>query len=627
MSYLNGLRMHFAGRFQANVSTVNNDPAHFDNAAFKLDYQKMQGPDMRPPNGWFNPQGDAAWRFLGCTVTAAWLPSGPVGLGDPVLGYIVADSDSRAPAKLVDLDSEQQLVSEIWGLEVRLATADGTTVMRGEFEPAAFMDIWDRASGSRAGDADAGAMYQSVLTSLQWSDACPSPFLKALRAEARDDRLSIKFNVDAFNLDFTSPDFMTGRIVGTIGPASADEPQHLVIGRQFMANSKTPPGNFFAPAGELNFCAGAIDAAAQCIFLDLGNALPTEGANAALTNLGDLTLSARDASGGSTVLGTIPALGTGGYAQDPAWYARTAGIAVLPLSSAQLKQAAGAELVISGNPGVSIAEWSSGAFVRADRFVYRLEPNQRADITVYAMQHGQPMPGATIGFVADPSQLQAQAGSGFPYAAPSPPVATPASAVAFNATAVTDRNGRAVLTLNTTDPGTPRNFNNGADFGIDGQVYGIRPGFVDSQHYDGPVNQWNFVSILLWSCFTPGDPVTWTDVHPILQQYANLYPVMNRFLDLGDFDDVVASTELLRLAFGLDERNPNVMPVTRDLSPAKRAAILAWLKNPAAGPVAAPTPRAVVAPAVAPEAAAAPPAALQGGKAAAAARRLILQSK
>ena len=30
-------------------------------------------------------------------------------------------------------------------------------------------------------------------------------------------------------------------------------------------------------------------------------------------------------------------------------------------------------------------------------------------------------------------------------------------------------------------------------------------------------------------------------------------------------------------AFALDARDPNSMPVTRDLSPAKRAAIVAWL--------------------------------------------------
>src|SRR5215210_498687 len=143
MSYLNALRLHFAGQFQANVSTVNNDPAHFDNAKFKPSFQEMQGQGPTQMNGWFNPQGDAAWRFLGCTVTAAWTPAGQVTAPDPVLTYIVADSDEQAPAKLVDLDSEQQLVSEIWGLQVRIADAAGNTLMRGDFDPAAFMDIWN----------------------------------------------------------------------------------------------------------------------------------------------------------------------------------------------------------------------------------------------------------------------------------------------------------------------------------------------------------------------------------------------------------------------------------------------------------------------------------------------------
>jgi hypothetical protein len=182
-----------------------------------------------------------------------------------------------------------------------------------------------------------------------------------------------------------------------------------------------------------------------------------------------------------------------------------------------------------------------------------------------------------------------------------------------------------VLTLNTSDPGTPRFFNNGTDYGIDGQVYGIRPAFSDAQTYTGPVNQWNFISILLWSGFTPANPVTWTDIQPIFQQYANLYPVMNRFLDLGNYDAVVKNTRLLLLAFGLNPSDPNSMPVTRDLSPAKRNAILAWLKNPLPGEVRARANTAdIPEPAVGNLTGLALP---KGGKAAAAARRMILRKQ
>src|SRR5437763_7106458 len=141
MSYLNPLRLHFSGQFQASVSTVNNDPVHYDNAHFLPNYQdRSSGPDPSQWNGWFNPRGDAAWRLLGCSVTAAWIgPGTPAAAADPIRTALVMDSDRSAPAKLVDLDPEQQLVSTIFGLEVRIVTADGaTTLLQGRFEPAAF---------------------------------------------------------------------------------------------------------------------------------------------------------------------------------------------------------------------------------------------------------------------------------------------------------------------------------------------------------------------------------------------------------------------------------------------------------------------------------------------------------
>lgn len=629
MSYLNSLRLHFAGQFQANISTVNNDPVHFYNLVFKPSYQELAGPNFNPPNGWFSPQGDAAWRLLGCTVTAAWTPDGQVQPPDAVLQCIVADSDGQVPAKLCDLDPEQQLVSEIWGLQVRIADANGNTLLRGDFEPAAFIDIWDRAQGQVAGgDSDAGAMYQSVLTNLQWGDLSSSKFLQTLQTAASDGLLSIKFNVDSINLDNTSPSFLCGRIAGTIGPAAASEPQHMVIGRQFMA-ATYGGGNFFIPAGGINFCAGVVDQTAGCIFLDLGNALGTSGSDGTMVDMGDLSLGVYNVqegtpylSGAVTLLGTIPAQGRNGYT-GAEWYSTTAGVVAIPLTVEQLQSIAAAPLVITSQTAAFISEWPTGAFVRADTYVYRLSPGDSKNIPVYVTQFGQPVAKSTVFFTADPAQLQAQESTFLPFAVP--PVAVPASAIQFPASAKTDANGIAMLALTTSDPGTPRYFNDGKDYGIDGQVYGIQPSVNPNQFGAGPVNQWNFISILLWSGFTASDPVVWEDVEPIFQQYANLYPVMNRFLNLGDYNAVVANKGLLTLAFSLDTANPNSMPVTRDLSPAKRTAILSFLANPqrrAVTDVAAAAEKA----AAAPEMPVMPaPLARRGGKAAAAARRLIMQ--
>lgn len=183
MSYLNSLRLHFFGKFQAAVSTVNNDPTHFDNATFKPAYQER-------PEGWWNPRGDANWRMIGCNVTSAWLSSGvPAAADDPILTYLVADSDRTVAAKLVDLDPAQQGVSEIWGMEIRIVNSQGDTLMRANYETAPFMDIFQRWPSGK-GDGSACAMYQSVLTGIEWGNIGDSPFLQQLQNAASAGLLS-----------------------------------------------------------------------------------------------------------------------------------------------------------------------------------------------------------------------------------------------------------------------------------------------------------------------------------------------------------------------------------------------------------------------------------------------------
>jgi len=80
MTYLGPLRLHFAGQFQATVSTVNNQPTNFNNATFQPDFQ-----DQGNQGSW-NPRGEADWRLLGCAVTSATMPDGsPAAADDSVL--------------------------------------------------------------------------------------------------------------------------------------------------------------------------------------------------------------------------------------------------------------------------------------------------------------------------------------------------------------------------------------------------------------------------------------------------------------------------------------------------------------------------------------------------------------
>jgi hypothetical protein len=617
VSYLNPLRLHFSGSFLAAVPTVNNDPLHYDSGSFQPSYQEPAA--GTEPNGWFNPRGSGDWRLSDCAVTAAFLADGSpaaaaaaTGGGDPVLTALVADSDRAAPAKMVDLDPEQQMVSMIFGLQVRIVSAAGGTLLAGQFEPAAFIDIWDRGLGGPAGtgpagsanrtggfgtaragmggppgDLAAGAMYQSVLTGLEWGDISASPFLRQLRDAATEGILSIKFNVDGIDLDPASPRFLMGRIAGAIGPAAPGEPRHFVLGRQFMAApGHNPRASFFAPAGGINFCAGVVDIATRRVYLDLGNALPTDGPGGPLADLGDLMLCLPPAPVRAPAPPPTPRpVGTLAAAEytAAAWYPATAGIVAFPpdrpLTEDELAAAAASPLLLyaAGADGVwvlAISEPANGLFARADQFVFRLNPGDEADVDLYATRFGWPCGGAGVLIVPVPGQLQP--------GVLAPPTATPAEAIGYDTRLVTDETGRARLTLRASDPGRPRRY-------IDGQVYALYPvleetlgpvlGAGHTRPY--PFNQWNFISVRAWSGFAPGEPPTWyADIEPILRQYANLYPVMRDFLDLSDYDAVGASAGLLALAFGLDITDPNAMPVTRDLSSAKRAAIVRWLSQP-----------------------------------------------
>ena len=553
MSYLAALRLHFSGTFQAAVSTINNDSAHFDNDTFSKSAQQPG------PGGW-NPRGNADWRLIGCAVTAAFHADGsPAATDDPLLDTLVADSDTRAPAKLVDLDPEQQLVSMVFGLEVRICDRAGVTLVRGEFEPAPFVDLCARATAGSATDFGMSAAYQSVLTDLRWGEVSASPLLTELRAAATDGLLSIRFNVDGYNHTLGEPDFSLGRIAGTIGVAGATEPKHFVAGRQLIADSGQ-----FVGGGAINYCTAVVDEARSRILLDLGNALATTGPGGPQADIGAVTLGYLPAGAtGPTALGMIDYLAAG-------WYDRLAGVCEVAIDAAEVTAIAGAPLVLTaqgkgGVAGSRVAESTDGLYARADLAVYRLNPGDTADVTVFATRYGKPYEGAVVTAAIDMSQLQVTNPG-------------PDSAMSFpDSLPPAGPDGRGTLPIAASSPGNPRGW-------LDGQLYGVRPSLADADP-SATVDPWTYVSLHLYDAFEPDQPLAWWgtphgSLEPIFRQYANLYPVMDLFLDLSQYESVCANVSLLKLAFGLAETDSNSMPVTRDLSAAKRAAILGWLNAP-----------------------------------------------
>ena len=213
--------------------------------------------------------------------------------------------------------------------------------------------------------------------------------------------------------------------------------------------------------------------------------------------------------------------------------------------------------------------------MRSDTFVSRLNPGEPGAIDLYASKYGKRFRG-TIAFSDTNGSMGGGAGSQ-PLDPPvvTPEIATPPDAISFPAQLPCDAQGKATLcfTVDLSQSPVPRGY-------IDGQLYGIAYQLT-AQPAQTVSNFWNFISVLAFSPFqAPTSPTWFADIRPILTQYGNLYPIMSKHLvDLGSYASVVQHLNILRLAFSLPIEDPNHMPVTRDLSDAKRAMILQWMDS------------------------------------------------
>lgn len=604
MSYLDAPRLHFRGWFQADVSTINNDVRTFQNESFVPEYQQYN------QNGSWNPEGTGIFRFLDCAVTGGALDGRALRTpaDDPAIGLLVENADQRAPGKLVDLDPQQQMVSQIWGMQVRLLDAARKQALSGEFKPAPFCNLWQRQKSGVAMDQKLAANYQSVLEGIDWNAALDSPLLRALRDATQDGLLSIAFNVYGYGRDATIPRYTLGHVVGSIGPYLRGEPKHFVLGRQMVAvPSKQSP---LAPLNGVYDAQGRFDGAS--LTLDLGNTLPIKSADTGFEDLGPLLIGVATtnptteltdvAASAVAVIGEVP------Y-REPHWYARTAGVQSYDLGGNTQAQSLlpGCPLLLlspqaDGSYKVLLQESLDGQYLRADDFVFRLDPGERADIELYASRFGVPLAGAAVALSATEGFMGGSGGGDKmtpptrPHAA-IPDIATPADGVAYAASASTDGNGRARVELSAAPdgPGRPRGY-------IAGQLYGI--GYQLSAQPAGYVsNPLNYISVLTHTKSEPPSQPTWYEhIQPLFTQYGNLYPIMSRYVvDLRSYNSVCTRLKALRLAFSLPPRDPNHMPVTRDLSAGDRATILRWLDTPGPDglpllghpPLAEPAPKAV----------------------------------
>ena len=538
-------------------------------------------------NGSWNPEGTGIFRLLDCSVTGGFLDGRQLSdsADDPVVGMTIQNAAGRAPGKLVDLDPQQQMVSQIWGMQIRLVSQDAHTLLQGEYKPAAFINLWQRQKQGVRRDQQLAACYQSVLEGVSWPDVSDSALIQALRTATQDGMLSIEFNVFGYGRDSTIPRYTMGHIAGTIGPYFRGEPKHFVVGRQLVAAAP----NFTQPTGGINNLQAKLAADGLSVTVDFGNTFPILNADSGLMDIGSIQLgvlttspTAVQASVDSAhvlVIGDVPYLGDG-------WYTQTAGVQTFDLRNSPFAPQLLAEhplavlSPIQGTNGykVLLQESIDGLYVRADSYVFRIDPGKTQQVEFYASRFGAPLPQAAINVSATKGMMGGSGGGDTvsPATRPAaqiPTIGTPADAISYASPIATDSHGYATLpfTASAAGPGSPRGYLKGQLFGIAYQLALQASGYVS--------NPLNYVSVLAFSRKdVPERPTWYGDIQYLFTQYGNLYPIMGRYVvNLADYASVVSRINILTLAFSLPIEDPNHMPVTRDLGAGDRATILKWL--------------------------------------------------
>ena len=324
MSYLDAPRLHFAGDFQVDISTINNVVGYYKSDAFEPQYQEL---DATATDGGWNPEGTGIFRLIGCRITGARLGERSISAPgqDPVIGMALESAAGRVFGKLADLDPQQQMCSQIWGMRLRLTNGAETALFSGDYVPAAFQPV-DAPAGQgeppRPGDGrrlPVRPLRRRVgrANGLQGPRGAEARVPE--RAVRRHERLRLRARSD-------DPRYTMGRVTGTIGPSRAGEPKHFVTGRQMVA--ATPDGMPFKPTnGVLLPVQGAREGQDRRGGL---RQLPRdENPEGELVDQGPLVMAVLKAES-ATIATTVTAaevaiLGEVNYRQA-GWYERTAGV-------------------------------------------------------------------------------------------------------------------------------------------------------------------------------------------------------------------------------------------------------------------------------------------------------------
>ncbi|KAK3740673.1 hypothetical protein QZH41_019042, partial [Actinostola sp. cb2023] len=121
---------------------------------------------------------------------------------------------NKTSAKLVDLDTQAQMFSEVWGWRIHI-----NNYLSADFTPVPVQYTWKKMTKVRGGVHSLGAVHQSVLSNIHWLDNNEtSRFFNELQSmmgnsAVSSQKLSIRYNMDMYEGHRTKSNFTYGRIV------------------------------------------------------------------------------------------------------------------------------------------------------------------------------------------------------------------------------------------------------------------------------------------------------------------------------------------------------------------------------------------------------------------------------
>ena len=359
-------------------------------------------------------------------------------------------------------------------------------------------------------------------------------------------------------------EFTKGLVVGTVGPAFATDPAFVVASRALAPQVSDKSFVYFSSV-ETNQKSTA--------YLNFSNALkidPYAGVQPSVlkySDVGNIYLAtfsgAAFKSTEVSLLHDTPLdLGGDCLVKNAGFITQKLNADISSTSVCLVKETSPA---IGASPAVYRLlhqENLNGYFMRADKFVYRMNPGdsdptygdtETFDIHVY--QYGEP--------VTDPVEIKLSL-SYFDINGEELPIPSDDNALSFASNTAATSNGIASFTMTCTEPPAP------AD-NLDGQVYSIEYQFSDSN---------------LEAAYTlaPGDSLsvhvyqseTTMTGQEVLKQYGEIYPIMG-FLKSEAAIATRKPMILNLLQYPIDSINH--MPVTRDMSTVKRDKAIAWLES------------------------------------------------